>query len=465
MTGEPISPASVSKKWLIILLIFIGEAMILYWVPRSNFVGTFTLFILLFALFVFIVRSERLFSLKDCIWLAVGLRILAVFSVPELSDDYFRFIWDGKMILEHINPFRLSPLQYLEIHPNDPYYRYLYLHMNSQEYRSVYPPVLQFIFVFSVWMSPVQPYWATVIMKCFILAGECLAIKVLYRLALKKNIAPRNILYYLLNPMIIIELTGNVHFEGLMLYFFALALLYVYEERYLLSAVFWALSISTKMIPLMLAPLLLRHLGVKKFLLYGTVSALTCIVLFIPFYSKDLFRDLNGTLSLFYYLFEFNASIFYLIRTIAYNWVDYDVIEETAPLLGQISFFIILAISFWPSRKKINLETKSIWIFLIYFLFATMVHPWYISIMVMLAVLSRYRFPVVFSLLILLSYFPYSLVEYDEDMVVILIEYLLLGIYLFFEWLKIRRSGRSSLDLLFNIQSAPNETGPSGLSR
>ena len=31
------------------------------------------------------------------IWSAMGFRVLLLFSVPTLSDDYFRFIWDGRL--------------------------------------------------------------------------------------------------------------------------------------------------------------------------------------------------------------------------------------------------------------------------------------------------------------------------------------------------------------------------------
>lgn len=422
-------------KWLVIFLMIIIQTALLYIIPRSNFILTYGSFLILFALYFYIIKSVNRFSFSLCIGLAVFLRVLAVFSLPELSDDYFRFIWDGKMIVDHINPFQFTPQEFLALHHADTYMNYLYTNMNSQEYHSVYPPVLQYIFCLAVFLFPQNAYGSAIIMKLFILIAECVSIRVLFLYALKKNLPERNILWYVLNPMIIVELTGNVHFEALMLCFLILSFYLLEKKKLLLPAIFWALAIATKMIPLMLGPLILRYLGFKKFILYGIVSVSCLLLVFVPFYNSHLFADIDSSLKLFYHLFEFNGSIFYFIRWIGYRTVHYDVIEETASLLGIISLLLILMISWWPSRS-FSLFNKSLWILLVYFLFATMVHPWYISSLLLVSVFSKYKFAFLFSLLILLSYYPYSLKVYNESNWIILVEYGLLFCFIIFEYSK-----------------------------
>ncbi len=416
---------------LVVCTTIIAEVFLFYAVPRSDFIGTYSLFLILFAGWFYIVKNSRL-SFSFCIALAILLRLIAMFSLPVLSDDYFRFIWDGKQILGHVNPFQYTPLDYLKIHPGNAYWQYLYENMNSQEYHSIYPAVLQYIFAGSVWLFPNNPYGAAVIMKLFIFLAECGSMRIFYLLLKRKNIPVRNALWYVLNPLIIIELTGNVHFEGVMLFFFLAGYYLLEKKSYWLSGICWGLAIATKMIPLMLAPLILRAIGWKAFLRFGSAAFAVIILVFLPFYNAHLVQDVTASLRLYYHLFEFNASIFYLIRWIAFHYVDYDIIEEVAPVLGMISFVWILLISWWPS-KKFSLYDKSIWIFAVYFLLTTMVHPWYSSILIMLCVFSRYKFPLVFSLLILLSYFPYSLKDYNENLWVILIEYLLLFLFMIWE--------------------------------
>ena len=448
-------PAKMPATVTTLLTMVAATTMLLYFTPRPNFILTYILFLLLFVGYFVMIRQVQAFPLRLCIALAVVLRLMALFSLPVLSDDYFRFIWDGKMTMAHVNPFHFAPAAYLAAHPGDAYLQSLVAQMNSADYNSVYPPVLQYIFAFAVWLFPTSAYGAVVVMKLFIFLSECLTIRVLYLYLIKKKIPVRNMLWYVLNPMIIIELTGNVHFEGILICFFMAMLWWLNSKKYLAAGVMWALTICTKMTPLMLAPLLLWHLGWRKFSLFGGVAVLATSLLFAPFLDRQLGADIGSSLRLFYHLFEFNAPVFYLIRTIAYHYVNYDVIEEVAPKLGIISFFIILAVSFWPRGSR-SIETRSLWIFSIYFLFATMVHPWYISILVLLSVFNRYRFPVIFSILIPLSYFPYSLKDYDEDMRVILLEYGLLALFMLVEWRWIKRKGYSPVHLSDPLHSTPN---------
>lgn len=423
-----------SLKWLVIFTMLTLQWVILYYVPRSNFIGTYGIFVSLFCLYFFIIRKEDLFSFRFCIGLAILLRLIALFSIPALSDDYFRFIWDGKMSLLHINPYHYTPQEYFQFYGSSYYLQHLYDNINSPGYHTIYPPVMQFIFVAAAFAGNNNDLIAVIVMKLFILAAELGTMRILYLLAKQKGIKIRNILWYILNPLIIVELIGNAHFEGVLLFFFACFLYFLHNKKIVLSALFWMLAVCTKIIPLMLAPLIVRYLGFKKSVIFMLMALATGILLFIPFLNWHLARDINESIKLFYHLLEFNASVFYFIRWLGYFFVDYDIIEKTAPVLGIITFIVIVLISSWPS-KKFSFTDKCLWIFSVYFLLATMVHPWYASILIMLAAFGQFRFPIIFSLLILLSYYPYSMQSYNEDKALWLIatEYFLLFIYIIWE--------------------------------
>jgi hypothetical protein len=45
---------------------------------------------------------------------ALLFRLLLLFAVPALSDDFYRFLWDGRLSLEGINPFLYTPRQLIQ---------------------------------------------------------------------------------------------------------------------------------------------------------------------------------------------------------------------------------------------------------------------------------------------------------------------------------------------------------------
>lgn len=279
-------------------------------------------------------------------------------------------------------------------------------------------------------------------MKLFIFSAECFTLYGLYLFSKLKQLPVRNILWYALNPLIIAELTGNVHFEALLICFLVFCFYFLEKDKIILTALFWSLAINTKLLPLMLAPLLLMYLGFWRFVKLGFLTALILIVTSIPLIDKQFLSHLGDSVGKYYNLFEFNASFYYLAARTSELFSPVDHTQQIAAALGIISFVGILFISFYKFTKDAFLK-RVLWIFFIYFLCAAMVHPWYISTMVMLSVFSRYKFPIVFSLLIPLSYFPYWLKEYDENMYVILLEYSLLSVYLFYECKLIRKSERA----------------------
>ena len=44
------------------------------------------------------------------------IRLMLLFSFPNLSDDIFRFIWDGRMCSLGINPYGYLPSEIVDNH-------------------------------------------------------------------------------------------------------------------------------------------------------------------------------------------------------------------------------------------------------------------------------------------------------------------------------------------------------------
>ena len=73
--------------------------------------------------------------------LAIGLlfRVSLLWSDPGLSDDHYRYVWDGRVQLAGINPFLYAPDDEALRHLRDDGYEGI----NHKEIPTVYPPLTQ----------------------------------------------------------------------------------------------------------------------------------------------------------------------------------------------------------------------------------------------------------------------------------------------------------------------------------
>ncbi|MEK7255452.1 MAG: hypothetical protein AAB316_11950, partial [Bacteroidota bacterium] len=72
--------------------------------------------------------------------------------------------------------------------------------------------------------------------------------------------------------------------------------------------------------------------------------------------------------------------------------------------------------------------------FCIYLACTTTLHPWYLALPVLLCIFTRWRFPIVWSGMIFLTYVNYSYSPYRENLCVVALEYAVVAGWLIFEW-------------------------------
>ena len=104
------------------------------------------------------------------------------------------------------------------------------------------------------------------------------------------------------------------------------------------------------------------------------------------------------------------------------------------PSLAVLAFLLIVFLAAAEkdrSWRKFFLSMQ--WTLTIYFLLATTVHPWYITTLVMIAVVTGYQYPIVWSLFIALSYSTYQSAPYQENLWFVAFEYLMVLSVMFFE--------------------------------
>ncbi|MCB0688066.1 MAG: polyprenol phosphomannose-dependent alpha 1,6 mannosyltransferase MptB [Saprospiraceae bacterium] len=427
-------------KYLISLLLIALVAGLGYLPQQSDFYLIFFLYAPLFGLYLITYRMYT--SHHDVlyfIFLSLVLRALLLFAFPNLSDDIYRFLWDGFLVDEGVNPYLHTPTEWLQsLDQQETIYHLLYPHLNSPDYYSIYPPVCQGIFAVCAKMGFGSIYWSSVIMKVIFLIAETTTIYFLLKLVQLLHIPQHRVLLYALNPLIILEFSGNLHFEAIMIMFLTMAFWFYIRQRSKMFSLSMGMAIGTKLLPLMFLPFFLRRFRKSKLLVGLMLLASLLLLLFVPFLSRELVLHLGTSINLYFQKFEFNSSIYYLIRWIGFRIRGYNVIQTAGPLLSIITFLFIIYLAAMEKPKKMQHVFRVLLLsFSVYLFLSTTIHPWYLGIPVLLSVLTHYRYPIFWSALIIGTYINYSYEPYHENLWVVLIEYSIVYFILFLEVFRI----------------------------
>lgn len=358
-----------------------------------------------------IVNREQLFNFKLLFGIGLVIRLFLLFSEPRLSEDIYRFIWDGMMIHSGHNPYGVLPEQWITSHSGDLFQR-LYDSMNSQRYYTVYPPLSQYLFAIAAVFKPlaIQIF----VFKLFILLSEILLFKLLVEILKKNQISCSNVFIYFLNPLIIIEGIGNAHFELICISLFVCGLYALKERKWVLSGVLTAFSIATKLLPLMFLPIFIRYFKSRtRLLTFYFVVLITGLMLSVPFALDLNLINIFKSLDLYFQKFEFNASLYFLVRELG-RWVTgYNQIWIIGPLLSIVAVILML-VRLKKSRVEDMIEffNMATVFFIIYLISATTVHPWYLSFPIVLTVLNPRVYILIWSYTVVFSYALYQNYDY-----------------------------------------------------
>ncbi len=410
-----------------------------YFTVRTDFYQVLFLYLGLFGLSYLIYQCAN--SEKEVKLAAVGgilFRVLILFSFPNLSDDIYRFYWDGLLIINDIAPFQYLPSEILAALPEmgnaQGISPKLFSSLNSQEYYTIYPPVCQWIFATAASIFPQSIGGATVVMKLFLLFFEIGSILVLHALSKVMDYDAKLTLLYALNPLVIVELVGNVHFESAMIFFLLTGIYLLLKNKWKLSALAIAFSICSKLLPLMLLPFFIRRLGWKKSLMYFSIVGIATLLMFAPFLNASIVQNFADSIGLYFGKFEFNASAYHLIYK-AGEWFTGEPFYAFASRIGAITTFLYILFMAYrePDLSHDSLLRQLVGAMGIYFLFTSTVHPWYLATLVALAAYSCFRFPMLWSALIVFTYATYMQQPYQQIFWINGLEYILVIAYLFYE--------------------------------
>ncbi len=432
-------------SFLLTGVILILYFLFAYFLERTSFYWLLALWGSLFTVSYFLLHVKK----QDFSYLAgvsILFRLVFLFALPNLSQDFYRFIWDGRMLFEGFNPYLSLPETFIEL-GKQPVNEAAELYkgmgeMNGSHFTN-YPPINQLCFYIAALIGNQSILVSVIVMHALIIGADIGILFYGKKLLERMQLPVENVFIYILNPFVIIELTGNLHFEPVMLFFLVLSLYKLSKGKWMLSAIFLALSISVKLIPLLFLPIFFNRFinnkvsffnGAKKLVGFYIVTLITLLATFIPFTSGEFLANYGNSVGLWFRSFEFNASFYYLAREIGYLFRGYNEIAIIGKIIPLIAIIFILCITFLRKNEKMQeLITAMLLSLSFYYFISTTVHPWYLATLLILSVFTKYRFPLLWSLVIIFSYQAYANTPWKENLFFVFIEYLIVFSAFFYE--------------------------------
>jgi len=370
-------------------------------------------------------QSDRKpWTLVVILFFACLYRLLLVPTVPALSTDIYRYIWDGRVQAHGINPYLHPPQSEALIGLRD---EAIYPRINRPGSPTIYPAGAQILF-HALSRLGVK---STAAFKGAVALFDMASILVLIMILIHLKLPGERVLVYAWHPLVIYELANNGHLDGFILFFVLLALLFLLQKRPAGSISSLALAASLKLYPIIILPALLREKRLRGCILFTLIflslylpylDAGQGIVGFLPEYFKNPNESFN--LGLKDYLLKILPIANHLVITLAF----------AAALLAAA------AVVWRMPKDDISAFTSAyILVSLSLVLASGSLHPWYLIVLIPFLALFPSPAWLYFSFAVSLSYLTYD----AEAEWVRHIEYIPLFVLLTLEYVAFARQGQT----------------------
>lgn len=313
--------------------------------------------------------------------LVVGLvpRLALLPTEPTLSEDLYRYLWDGRLTAAGVNPYPKAPTDSTLA----PFRDGLEAKLNHADVPTIYPPSAQLLFAAATRIEATPRAW-----KATLLVLEAALLLALSFLVRARGLPPERLLLYYWNPLVVVESFGSGHLDLAAAAFLLVALALHERGRSAGAGVAFALAALAKYLPLLLVPALVRARAWRLL----AVSAAVMALLFLPFLGAG--KALLGGLAAYARHWEFNGSLYPLLRSVTPDG------DAARFVLAGLLAAAALAIGV----RARTLTGAALGTSVAFLLVSPTVYPWYLVPAVTLLPLHPDRGILVFSGLVALSY-------------------------------------------------------------
>lgn len=305
--------------------------------------------------------SERRATLWIIFAGAVLFRLTLLPLAPTLSDDLYRYRWDGQIQQRGLNPYSVRPDDFKPASPMSP----LGHPLPGHDIPSIYPPLAELAFRAAARFLPGTvafklPFFAADLLTVFLLAG-CLRSNSQrsFRLAV-----------YAWNPLVIVEFAGSGHSDALALAAIVAAI-WIIRSRVGVSTVLVAAGALLKSFPILLIPLWLRRAGWPRSRVswgIGFAAAALAGACFWPYRAALAQIPVN----LAYFTAHWrdnNASLYALLA-----WLS-----GSADWAAGLGVGTVIGLTLWAAARRLEPERAAYLIFGAILLFSPNAYPWYFT--------------------------------------------------------------------------------------
>lgn len=283
---------------------------------------------------------------------AIAFRVVLAVPPVNRDNDMIRYLWDGRVQKLGLNPYAVRPA--------DPAMAFTHTDetrdMPSARARTPYPPAAQIFFRFVV-----SVYDSSRAMKLALILCDLLTMLVLWRWLLASGRSEWLTLAYAWNPLVVLEVAHSGHIDALGALWILAAVFWLTRGRTALATIAYVLAVATKLLPIVLVPLLWRRITIRD----AFIGAGLFVLLYLPYASGT--DVLFGVQNVVQHI-RFNGPAF---RAVA-GLTSPDVAARVAVGLG----FLVAAACRW----KLDAAHPGAWAWPmgIAILFAPVIYPWYL---------------------------------------------------------------------------------------
>ena len=317
---------------------------------------------------------------------ATVFRLMFLFRSPELSDDIYRYLWDGLAVLHDNNPYAFAPS---DVKPLAAESAALLGHVNHPHLVTIYPPAAQIIFAVGAFLGGISG------IKAVLVALDIAVCAVMLRLLSQMKMPPSRAALYAWHPLPILEIASSGHIDGAGIFFLMLAFMLLVPRKNnpdispsnndaapAAAGVAFSFAVLIKLFPMVFFPAFLfltGRKGMKPFIFGAAIGAAALTTPFLP----GLY-NIFTTLDIYVRNWEFAGFVFQSLHKIFPS-------GSTARQILAVSFLLVMAVLYASLfRKRDNpaedIDTPSLLpaafntaycIALAFLLLTPTLHPWY----------------------------------------------------------------------------------------